>query len=339
MKLPPLNSTLMLDDVAPAKVNLSLRVVGRRPDGFHLLDMVNTPLGLSDRIRLVVQPASQPSVSLAIGKGSIALDPSSEQPSTNLASRAAEAFLGLAGCSVHVAVTLEKHVPFGAGLGGGSSDAACVLRLMHRAFPEALTENQMRELALQIGSDVPFFLNPGLVRVRGVGERCDRLYLRNRPTSHSRIVPVPPEEPLGGASSVGHAPHAPVLLIVPPWPLATPRVYEAFRQLAPFESPRGDSAKEADALVRDLTESMDPIDLLRGRGVNDLEVAAEHLLPELKPLRQRLSSLLGQPVRLSGSGSALFCLLPATLTPEELERVNDTLKVPGLSLIQTHLIF
>lgn len=325
-------SAIVLEDVAPAKVNLSLRVVGRRADGFHLLDMVNAPLQLCDRIRLAIRPAQIPLVSLSLSDGGIRLDGPAQQPSGNLATRAAEEFLRSAQISAAVQVTLEKRIPFGAGLGGGSSDAACVLRLMQRAFPQAIDKRQLLDIAIQLGSDVPYFLEPRLSRIRGVGERCDPL-----PLSAGALASMAASH--SGTSSGPARVALPLLLAAPPWPLATPRVYAKFRELHPDQAALTCRSKAAEAFTKRVSMSADPIQVLMREGTNDLEAPAEQLLPELRELRMVLMGLLNLPIRLSGSGSALFCLLPAPLTSEELSRLQQECRVSHLSLLQTHLIF
>ena len=122
---------------APAKLNLGLRILGRRPDGYHLLESRFVPLDLADQIAVTLGPhrALGPRVTLAL-EGRREGVPADD---ANLAVRAARAFLEAGGLSCAVAIQLDKWIPPGAGLGGGSSDAGAVLRLLARLRPEALT--------------------------------------------------------------------------------------------------------------------------------------------------------------------------------------------------------
>jgi len=149
---------------APAKLNLSLRVLRRREDGFHEIDslMVRLP-GLCDRI--VIEEAAEDG--FECGEAELPRDGS------NLVLRAREAFREATGEDRPLAIRLEKRIPHGAGLGGGSSDAAATLRGLDELCATGLGEARLRELAASIGSDVPFFLGPPVARVGGRGERIE----------------------------------------------------------------------------------------------------------------------------------------------------------------------
>ena len=157
----PLRSVLE----APAKVNLGLRVTGVRPDGRHELESVFVPLELADRIRLEVSSGS--GVALEVG-GAL---PDVPAGADNLAVKAATAFLARAGVDRRVEIALEKHIPSPAGLGGGSSDAGAVLRGLAAALPGAVSPESLAGIALELGADVPFFLEPRPALVTGTGER------------------------------------------------------------------------------------------------------------------------------------------------------------------------
>jgi 4-diphosphocytidyl-2-C-methyl-D-erythritol kinase len=187
---------------APAKINLGLRVMRRRADGYHELESLFLPLDLADAIRLAVAPAPRASVALRLEPPAPAIPDNAE----NLAARAASAFLEAAGLAFRVEIELTKHTPVAAGLGGGSSDAGAVLRALAERFPDALTPAALASLALQLGADVPFFLDPRPSWVRGVGERL---------------------EPVDGLPSL------PLVLANPGVALATAEVYRAFDALHP----------------------------------------------------------------------------------------------------------
>ena len=152
--------------LAPAKINLSLRVLRRREDGFHDIETLMVPLDLADEITVEIARAE--------GRGGpelVCSDPALPTDSGNLAYRAAERFqarVGLEGLSVRI--TLQKHVPHGAGLGGGSSDAAAVLLALNEATQAGFSVAELAALAAELGSDVPFFVYRKAAVCRGRGE-------------------------------------------------------------------------------------------------------------------------------------------------------------------------
>jgi 4-diphosphocytidyl-2-C-methyl-D-erythritol kinase len=152
---------LTLEDSAFAKINLGLRILGRRPDGFHDIRSVFHTVSLHDTVRIGAEP----------GIGRVLLRTSGiEIPceeGENLASRAARLFLHEIGLSLDVEIEIEKRIPVGSGLGGGSSDAASVLRLLRRASG---MDPGIDEIAPRLGSDVPFLVRGGAALVEGRGE-------------------------------------------------------------------------------------------------------------------------------------------------------------------------
>ena len=162
------NETLTI--ACPAKVNLGLTVVGRREDGYHLLKMVMEPISLFDVLTLMVSPADASLVTLRCP------EVSGLKTCANLVEKAAHAILNTAGergmrPAAHFSFALKKQIPAGAGLGGGSSDAAGTLLLLNYLLSLALSEDELRSLAVGLGADVPFFLRPELCLVEGIGER------------------------------------------------------------------------------------------------------------------------------------------------------------------------
>jgi 4-diphosphocytidyl-2-C-methyl-D-erythritol kinase len=149
---------------APAKLNLSLRVVRRREDSFHDIDslMVRLP-GLCDR--LTISPADSDSFSCD--------DPSVPADGSNLVIKARDAYRAASGPTPPFAIHLEKRVPHGAGLGGGSSDAAATLRALDQLNGDALGTPRLMEIAATLGSDIPFFLGPPAARATGRGEKIE----------------------------------------------------------------------------------------------------------------------------------------------------------------------
>ena len=148
--------------LAPAKINLFLRVLHRRADGYRELETLFQAVSLCDRIWVHIEPADSSAVHLNVAGAD--LGPGHD----NLAWRAAQSFLSYFGMSARVEIDLEKHIPAGAGLGGGSSDAAAVLRCM-AALTGVSDDNVLRRVANDLGSDVPFFLGAPLALGRGGG--------------------------------------------------------------------------------------------------------------------------------------------------------------------------
>lgn len=150
----------MIEVVAPAKINLALRVLGGRPDGFHDIETLIVPVGLADR--LTVEAGEEWSFSCD--------DPAVPGDERNLVAKAARLFYAETGIKAGVRVRLRKAIPHGAGLGGGSSDAAATLRMLDEFHGTRLTRERMMGMAAELGSDVPVFVGGGAAWCRGRGE-------------------------------------------------------------------------------------------------------------------------------------------------------------------------
>ncbi len=146
----------------PAKVNLALRVLGKRQDGFHEIETVFQTVDLRDRLELVLTEDN--SIDLSVGNTDIPDDES------NLCYRAAQLFAGECGEFQGCQIALTKKIPHGSGLGGGSSDAAATLLALNRLYDNFMSEERLFELAAQLGSDAPFFIRGGTAVGRGRGE-------------------------------------------------------------------------------------------------------------------------------------------------------------------------
>ncbi|MFL5798078.1 MAG: 4-(cytidine 5'-diphospho)-2-C-methyl-D-erythritol kinase [Actinomycetota bacterium] len=151
---------------APAKINLVLRVLGRREDGYHDLESLVLPVSLQDSV--TAREAEAMSVAMFHPDGRPMLLP---DPESNLAFRAATAWLrARARDDLAAAIEVEKHIPMAAGLGGGSADAAAVLEALDALWNEGLPEGELDRLAAELGSDVPAMLHGGPAVMRGRGE-------------------------------------------------------------------------------------------------------------------------------------------------------------------------
>jgi 4-diphosphocytidyl-2-C-methyl-D-erythritol kinase len=158
--------------LAPAKINLSLKILGRRNDGFHELDTLIAPISLYDEIRIDKEPVE----GMRFGCD----DPSVPLDSDNLAVRAARTFFETTKIKPAVSIELKKRIPHGAGLGGGSSDAASVLFALNKLFEVELLPEALAEMAAPIGSDVPFFVFQSAARCKGHGETVTPMKLKRQ---------------------------------------------------------------------------------------------------------------------------------------------------------------
>lgn len=265
--------------LAPAKINLGLRVVGRRPDGYHLLESHFVALDLADRLRIAIEPAAAAQVQLAVSGQASGVPTGPE----NLVVRAAEAYLKSAGATARVTIELQKIIPVGAGLGGGSSDAASVLLALSKHFENAIAKPELAALALSLGADVPFFLDPRPAWVTGVGECIDPL-----------DVSLPPLD---------------VVLVTPSPGLPTAEVFRGWdAALTPSGASRRMPALRDDR-GRKLIASLEDEGLLLSELLtNDLEPVATQLRPAIHRIRSELGRLGARAVAMSGSGPTVFGL-------------------------------
>jgi 4-diphosphocytidyl-2-C-methyl-D-erythritol kinase len=248
---------------APAKINLFLRVTGRRADGYHELDSVFLPIGINDSVRIEIRPAAQAAVTLRCDAAPLAA------ADFNLASRAAAAFMKEYGVAAMVSIDLQKRIPVGAGLGGGSSDAGAVLRMM-AALCAVPTDDRLARVAVGLGADVPFFLDPRPSRVWGIGERC---------------------EPIAGM------PRLALVLAIPPAEVPTAKIFAALLR-EQWSGPASASDIE-EILAGRITPRVT---------VNDLFAPAARLYPEVARLSAMLRQEGAIAAQMSGSGGSVFGL-------------------------------
>ncbi len=155
--------------LAPAKVNLYLRVVGKRRDGYHLIDSLMVPVSLYDEIEITKPRTTKCVLTVTCD------DPIVPVGKKNLAYKAAALVLDRASVSEPVHIHIRKKIPVGGGLGGGSSDAASTMLGLNQLLDLGVTKRSMLELATQLGADVPFFVHGHPAIVRGIGERLKLL--------------------------------------------------------------------------------------------------------------------------------------------------------------------
>ena len=255
---------------AAAKVNLRLRILARETTGFHQLETIFLRLELADVVR--VRRARVNSLDVSGDVNAAALGPTEK----NLAWRAAHAYAEAAGSHDGWAIELEKHIPIGGGLGGGSSDAGAVLRALDAMAPEPLGETRLLAIAATLGADVPF-LTSSHVSVLGWG-RGERML----------ALPSPPQR------------H--VVLLVPAFGVNTAEAYGWLTS-----NPRPPLVDDAAVL--------EPAALTTWRGIaavarNDFETVVSAHHPILAAMIEALENGGCAPAMLSGSGSVVFGVLP-----------------------------
>lgn len=250
---------------APAKVNLALRVVGRRADGYHDLDTLMFPVSLYDTLRVSVRPARTASIACTVsGPEKV------PGGASNLAARAAAGVLERLGVSARVAVHVRKEIPYGAGLGGGSSDAAAVVRCLPALVGRRLAAAAALDLARSLGADVPFFLACRPARATGIGDVLAPLAA----TPKGTLVVAVPDERVETAWAYRHA-------------------------LPRLTSGRGASNTRAFARRIDAVEAW---------FFNDFQRGVERAVTSVRRSRERLEALGAKAAVLSGSGSAVAAM-------------------------------
>jgi len=254
-----------------AKINLALEVRHRRPDGFHEIRTIFHTISAADRIHLTWTPRAPASLHTTC----------SVPIPDNLAERAARAVLDATGAKGRLEINIEKRIPMGGGLGGGSTDAAAVLLALPVLTGRPLPPGELERLAAGLGSDVPFFLEGGCALGAGRGEE---------------LYPLPSPGWRFG------------VLLAPGIHVSTP---DAYRSLArPAE---GALTLPAESFMMNKLQRLawalgQPMSAGGWRDVcgNDFESAVFHLHPILKSLKTKLLRLGAAPALMSGSGSSLF---------------------------------
>lgn len=284
---------------APAKINLFLAITGRRPDGFHELVSLVAPLEFGDE--LTVTPA--PEFSLVCD------DPAVPHDGTNLVLKAAEAFRAASGWQGGATFTLQKRIPMGAGLGGGSSDAAAALKALNQLAGGALSKTALAETAMRVGSDCALFLHDGPVVMRGRGEAVT-------PSADAAV------KRLSGRS---------VLVFKPAFGISTAWAYGRLAAGAPASYLPVD---EAETRLRNWETGTDAAEELL---YNTMETVAFTKFPALPVLLRQLRENHGLSPRMSGSGSACFVFLADEAPVESLCEAIRQAWGPSAFVVQTRL--
>ncbi len=280
---------------APAKLNLFLHVTGRRPDGYHLLETVFQLIDLSDRIDLRRREDAE------IRR----IDPHPDiPPEADLTVRAARALQAATGCRLGADIRLDKQIPLGAGLGGGSSDAATVLLGLDRLWSLGLSRERLQEIAVSLGADVPVFVFGRNAYATGIGERL-------------RAVDLPPRW---------------FVLVMPPVSVPTAAVFrdpKLTRNTKPLTI-LGFSKRSSFALGgrNDLQEVVVAREPLVAAALDALSAAVAAVAGVAGP---------AGAVRMTGSGSCVFAALDRLEAARDtaqrvlLQNVGTVRVVPGLS--------
>jgi 4-diphosphocytidyl-2-C-methyl-D-erythritol kinase len=247
---------------APAKINLSLRILGKLEDGYHRIDSLMVPISLYDVIHIKKGRRGQPAITVRTDRPDVA------GGEKNLAYQAAALILDQDGIHEPVHISIRKRIPVGAGLGGGSSDAAATMLGLNRLLRLRMSQRKMATLASRIGSDVPFFIYQRPARVRGKGEKV-------RPLNSLPVLWM--------------------VVLYPGFPVATAWAYQNFSVKltkrvinTSIVGPLADFRKWARVLV------------------NDLEAVTLPRYPKLAVLKEKLLGEGARAALMSGSGSSVF---------------------------------
>lgn len=252
-----------------AKVNLTLDVLGKRPDGFHDLQSVMQTISIRDDVELDIDTGKPWTLSCS-AEGI-------PEDDRNLAWKAAKVFCDKLGKDPNgLSIRITKRIPSGAGLGGGSADAAAVLRALNRFYDSPLSVFALAELGAQVGSDVPFCTLTGTAMVEGRGER---------------LRPLPP------------MPDCTFVVCKPDFSVSTPELYRKLDTVAIPVRPNN-RAMESALVAGDLQAVADQV-----YNVFDPVVTAEHL--ELNYIKSICNSYGSLGQQMTGSGSAVFAIMPS----------------------------
>lgn len=250
---------MILKTSVPAKINLWLEVIGKREDGYHDISSLMLPVSIYDNIGLDVR----------LGGGNISItcdQPEIPSDDRNLAWRAADLFVKSGAIEAGIHIHLEKHIPSGAGLGGGSSDAGGVLVALNSLFQNALPHSELERLALRLGADVPFFLHARPALATGIGEKLE---------------------------FAGGTPEYPLLLIKPPVNVPTAWVYQSLRLTKGAAKIKLNSFSAHPWQMQELIE-------------NDLESVTASRYPVIADLKRWLLGQGALAASMSGSGPTVF---------------------------------
>ena len=245
-----------------AKINLGLNIVEKRPDGYHNLETVFYPINLLDALEITVADKQEQECAIKVSGEVLA-----GRPEDNLVVKAYKAIKTLFPDKIKpVEAHLHKHIPSGAGLGGGSSDAAFTLKLLNEKFQLGLSDEKLQQIAANIGADSPFFIKNKPVFAQGIGDVFTELDLSLK----GKVI----------------------VLVKPDIGVSTKDAYAMINPQKP-EIPLTELLKQ-------------PIEQWRNNVVNDFEKSVFRKFPEIAAIKDRLYDLDALYAAMSGSGSAVF---------------------------------
>ena len=257
---------------SPAKINLYLAVTGSRDDGFHEIDSLVALLDFGDTLRVGLSQSDRDEYSCNV--------PGLSFDSGNLVYRALALYRDKTGFSQPVSIDLEKRIPMGAGLGGGSSNASTLLKAVNALNPDPVSTERLAEWSADLGSDCPLFFGSGLLRIRGRGER---------------VEPFPCRFLEGGRKLK-------LAIFHPGFPIEAAWAYKTLRSR--FPSHYTDPCIVQEELAR-WAEGSDP---WIGSHRNDLSIPVDSKYVAIPILKKEFVERF-KPLFMSGSGSACFCVL------------------------------
>lgn len=249
---------------SPAKINLTLRILGTRADGLHEIESLIAQVDFCDTVTVAQHEDGCYSLECD--------DPTLPRDGSNLVLQAAKALNKAAGTNHGVEIRLAKRIPAGAGLGGGSSNTATTLALLNELWKTGLSTADLAQLGAALGSDIPLFFHSSPCTVRGRGEQIENV-----------------QQPISAWA----------VLILPNLHCSTPAVYAAWDRL-----PQHPDQPPLTEILAAATSASRLMSLL----FNDLELAAFDVVRNLRNLAAQAAEIARAPVRMTGSGSALFRL-------------------------------
>lgn len=259
-------SNIRMTEKAYAKINYALRIIGRRGDGYHLLDMLMQSISLCDE--LTVEPDDH--ISLTIPGSDIVCG------TGNLVWKAAERLNEYFGTHLGAKMTLIKRIPSQAGLGGGSADCAAALRLLPKLWHREIPREELMRIALSLGADVPFCMEGGCARVGGIGERIE---------------------------PVEYTPGVPLVIVKPEEGVPTGQAFRLFDEMT-ADGHENVLENSLDMCRKALCNGK--WEELRGIETNDLAAPACRIVPKVRECIDRLYAMGAKFAAMSGSGSAVF---------------------------------
>ena len=287
--------------LAPAKLNIRLKITGRRPDGYHELLSIMVPVALYDQLELKF--IEEPEIRMSC-RGF-----SAPASADNLAWRAAQSFFSRIGWQNGLSIILTKKIPVAAGLGGGSSDAAATLMALNEVLGGPLLPKELAKLALQLGADVPFFLQRRPCIAQGIGEIL---------------------EPLPKWPSLSY------VIVMPDISVSTASVYEALDQpyFEPFEEDKLEYELTTDDIY-DMSTNLEktPVEACRLMD-NDLERVTVARFPIIREIKRSLLNAGARGALMSGSGPSVFGVFDSETVAIRAKSILDTASLGQVFVVE-----